>query len=93
VARVEKVWHLLPSDPDASNRLAAAAGVSPVVAQLLLNRGVSDPAEARRFLDAPLAGLHPPHLLTDVPAAADRITRAVARACGSACTGTTTWME
>jgi single-stranded-DNA-specific exonuclease len=79
VARVEKVWHLLPSDPDASNRLATAAGVSPVVAQLLLNRGVSDPAAARRFLDAPLAGLHPPHLLTDVPAAADRIARAVAR--------------
>jgi single-stranded-DNA-specific exonuclease len=78
VSRVEKVWRLLPSDPDASNRLAAAARVSPVVAQLLLNRGVSDPAAVRRFLDAPLSGLHPPAALPDVPAAADRLFRAVA---------------
>jgi single-stranded-DNA-specific exonuclease len=78
VSRVEKVWHLLPSDPEAANRLASATRSSPVVAQLLLNRGVSDPDEARRFLDAPLAGLHPPHLLPDVPAAADRLVRAVA---------------
>ena len=78
VARVEKVWHLLPSDPDASNRLAQTARVSPVVAQLLLNRGVTDPTAARRFLDAPLAGLHPPAALTDVPAAAGRLIGAIA---------------
>jgi single-stranded-DNA-specific exonuclease len=77
VARVEKVWHLLPCDPTAANRLAAAAEVSPVVAQLLVNRGITDPAEARRFLDAPLSGLHPPHSLKDVPAAADRLADAV----------------
>lgn len=76
--RAEKVWHLLPSDPDAANRLAAAANVSPVVAQLLLNRGIADPAAARRFLDAPLAGLHPPAALSNVPTAADRLFRAVA---------------
>ncbi|MDB5312282.1 MAG: recJ [Gemmataceae bacterium] len=77
VSRVEKVWHLLPSDPDAMNRLAAAARVAPVVAQLLLNRGVSDPGLARRFLDAPLSALHPPDSLPNVPAAADRLYRAV----------------
>lgn len=78
MARTEKVWHLLPFDPDASNRLAAAARISPVVAQLLLNRGITDPADARRFLEAPLAGLHPPQALPDIPAAAERIARAVA---------------
>src|SRR5262245_37632363 len=78
MSRVEKVWHLLPCDRDATNRLAAAVRVSPVVAQLLLNRGVSDLDGARRFLDAALTGLHPPQSLPDVPAAADRITRAVA---------------
>lgn len=77
MSRVEKVWRLIPSDPDATNRLAAAIQVSPVVAQLLLNRGVTEPAAARRFLDAPLSGLHPPSLLPDVPAAADRLYRAV----------------
>ena len=77
MARAVKVWHLLPADPDGANRLAAAAGVSPVVAQLLLNRGVSDPAAAKRFLDPALSGLHPPDLLPDVPAAAERVLSAV----------------
>ncbi len=73
-----KTWQLLPADPDASGRLAAAARTSQVVAQLLLNRGLTDPAQARAFLDAPLAGLHPPELLPGVAEAADRIARAVA---------------
>ena len=77
VARTEKVWHLLPSEPDATNRLAAAARVSPVVAQLLINREVNDPVAARRFLDCPLAGLHPPLSLPGVAEAAERIASAV----------------
>ena len=77
MARVEKVWHLLPSDRDATNRLAVSARVSPVVAQLLLNRGVSGPADVARFLDPSLAGLHPPQQLPDIPAAADRLAKAI----------------
>lgn len=78
MARTEKVWHLLPNNPDATNRLAAAAKVSPVVAQLLLNRDISDPVAARRFLDCPLNGLHPPHILPGVTEAAERIAHAIA---------------
>jgi single-stranded-DNA-specific exonuclease len=70
---VAKTWHLLPHDPDAIGRLAAALQVQPIVAQLLLNRRVSDPDQARRFLDAPLAGLHPPELLPGIPEAAGRL--------------------
>jgi single-stranded-DNA-specific exonuclease len=77
VARTAKVWHLLPSDPDAANRLAYAAKVSAVVAQLLLNRGVSTPGDVRRFLDAPLGGLHPPALLPNIPEATERIAAAI----------------
>ncbi len=73
-----KDWHLQPHDPDAIRRLAAAAGLPSVVAQLVLNRGITDPSDAKRFLDAPLAGFHPPHLLPDIPAAAERILRAAA---------------
>ena len=61
----------------ATNRLAAAARVSPVVAQLLLNREISDPAAARRFLDCPLNGLHSPQILPGVPEAAERIAKAI----------------
>jgi single-stranded-DNA-specific exonuclease len=48
-----------------------------LVAQLLLNRGLNDPADARRFLDAPLNGLHAPDLLPGVSAAADRLLAAI----------------
>ena len=77
MARAEKVWHLLPNDPAATNRLAAAARISPVVAQLLLNRDISDPSSARHFLDCPLNGLHPPRDLPGVAEAADRIAKAI----------------
>jgi single-stranded-DNA-specific exonuclease len=77
MARAEKLWHLRPNDPAATNRLAATARVSSVVAQLLLNRGVNDAAAARRFLDSPLAGLHPPQALPGVEAAAERIANAI----------------
>jgi single-stranded-DNA-specific exonuclease len=72
-----KTWRLLPHNRAAVERLSASLGVGPVVAQLLLNRGLDDAAEARRFLDAPLSGLHPPDLLPGVTEAADRILAAV----------------
>jgi single-stranded-DNA-specific exonuclease len=78
MSRAEKVWHLRANDPTATNRLAAAARISSVVAQLLLNRDVKDAAAARRFLDSPLAGLHPPLALPGIEAAAERLVKAVA---------------
>lgn len=72
-----KTWHLLPHDRSAIERLAESLRLSPVVAQLLLNRGVREPEPARRFLDAPLTDLHPPALLPGVIAAADRLHEAV----------------
>jgi single-stranded-DNA-specific exonuclease len=77
MSRAEKLWHLRPADPAANNRLAAAAKISPVVAQLLLNRGIKEAAAARRFLESPLAGLHPPQALPGIEAAAERILKAV----------------
>jgi single-stranded-DNA-specific exonuclease len=77
MSRAEKLWHLRPGDPAATNRLAAAARISPVVAQLLLNRDVADPAAARRFLDSRLDGLHPPQALPGVTDAAGRIAKAI----------------
>jgi single-stranded-DNA-specific exonuclease len=72
-----KTWRLLPHDRAAVERLATALGLGPIVAQLLLNRGLNDPAKARRFLDAALTGLHPPELLPGVNEAAERILAAI----------------
>jgi len=77
--RVRKLWHLRPHDPQRSHRLAAEMNVSPVVAQLLLARGVSDATAGRRFLSSTLADLHPPQLLPSIGEAADRLLDAVAR--------------
>jgi len=74
---VTKSWRLLPHDSAAVERLAAALGIGPIVAQLLLNRGLKDAGQARRFLDAALTGLHPPDLLPGVTEAAERILAAV----------------
>src|SRR5262245_13905163 len=79
MSRAEKVWHLRPSDPFATKRFAAVAGISPVVAQLLLNRDVRDKAAAKRFLDSPLADLYPPLALPGVEAASERIVDAIAK--------------
>lgn len=72
-----KVWQLLPANPDAARQLATATGTSPVVAQLLLNRGLATATEATSFLGAKLSGLHPPHLLPGIDEAARRIVMAV----------------
>jgi single-stranded-DNA-specific exonuclease len=77
VLNVRKTWKLLPHEPNAIGRLATDLDVESVVAQLLLNRGLRDVAPARRFLDAPLTDLHPPHKLPGATAAADRLWAAV----------------
>lgn len=72
-----KRWRLFPHDPQRISQLEESAGVSPIVAQLLVSRGVTELPQIRRFLDAKLGDLHDPELLPGVPEAADRITAAV----------------
>jgi single-stranded-DNA-specific exonuclease len=74
---IAKTWHLLAHDRTAIETLAAALNLSPIVAQVLLNRGLDQPQMARRFLESPLSGLHPPDLLPGVAEAADRLHAAV----------------
>lgn len=71
-------WVVRASHPEARERIAAALGVDPIVAQVLVNRGHETPDQARRFLDAPLDALIDPDLIVDVPPASDRLARALA---------------
>src|SRR4051794_14732591 len=72
-----KAWRLLPHDPAAIDSLSRALRVSPIVAQLLLNRQITDPKIAERFLQCPLTGLHEPELLPGMGEAVSRICRAI----------------
>lgn len=74
---ITKAWRLLPHDRSAVERLAETCRIPPVVAQLLLNREIAAPDQAKRFLDSPLSGLHPPALLPGVREAADRLFAAI----------------
>jgi single-stranded-DNA-specific exonuclease len=72
-------WELQPCDDGASVALAAALGVSSVVARLLCQRGLGDAEQAARFLNPSLDQLHDPMLLADMRTAIDRILAAIAR--------------
>jgi single-stranded-DNA-specific exonuclease len=72
-------WHTRPCDDTAAAALAAALNISPLVARLLCQRGLSDPERASRFLSPTLDQLHDPLALADMRRAVDRITAAIAR--------------
>ena len=74
-----KRWRIHPHDSARISSLAQAAGISPVVARLLICRGLADPAQARNFLDPKLTALRDPSELPGVPAAVERISAAIAR--------------
>ncbi|HEX6984909.1 MAG TPA: DHH family phosphoesterase, partial [Planctomycetaceae bacterium] len=72
-----KVWRFTPHDAARVRRLAAALGVAPLTAQVLIARGLHDPAAAKTFLSGTLHDLHPPERLPGAADAADRIAAAV----------------
>ncbi len=72
-------WRIAVHDAGRVAALEQAAGVSTVVAQLLLQRGISDPAEARAFLRPELSQLRDPALLPGLPKAAGLIFAAIGR--------------
>lgn len=70
-------WRLRPHDADQIKTLARGAKLHELVAQILLNRGITEPAQARAFLDARRDGLHDPETLPGVTEAATIIEAAV----------------
>ncbi|HEX7449166.1 MAG TPA: single-stranded-DNA-specific exonuclease RecJ [Pirellulales bacterium] len=73
-----KQWRIYPHSAERIAALERAAGVSAVVARLLICRGVDDATRAREFLDPKLSQLRDPGALPGVPAAVERIARAIA---------------
>jgi single-stranded-DNA-specific exonuclease len=75
---VPPVWEHAAADHATVGRLAAALGLDPVIARLLVIRGLTDPDQASRFLNPSLDHLHDPALMAGLPEAVARIERAVA---------------
>jgi len=72
-------WTFAEPHPDAAAALAKAARLPQVLAELLLARGVVQPAEAFAFLNPELAHLHDPQLMLGMNAAVARLEQAIAR--------------
>jgi len=71
-------WFIAPApDPRAVAALAGELGVSPVLAALLVQRGLASQAEARTFLRPSLADLADPLALAGMPEAVETITGAI----------------
>jgi single-stranded-DNA-specific exonuclease len=68
-------WNLLPPAPDGF--LGSESGFSPLLAQLLYNRGVTNLSQVAPFLSADISLTHDPALLPGIPEAVSRIYRAL----------------
>jgi single-stranded-DNA-specific exonuclease len=71
-----KIWEIRPRSPQ-TKTLAEQLKVTPVFAQVLLNRKLSDPAAASAFLTPKLTDLVDPARLPGMSAAVERIRHAV----------------
>src|SRR3954454_9253781 len=72
-----KRWTISPQDADRARQLAARLKTSPLLAQILLNRGMSEADECHEFLRPSPKGLADPALIPNLKYAAERIARAI----------------
>jgi single-stranded-DNA-specific exonuclease len=70
-------WIVRARDRDAEECLAAELNLHPILAAILIARGVSAASEVERFLSPSLTDLHDPFLLPDLEPAVDRILSAL----------------
>lgn len=76
---MQKFWKIHQPDPRLQAQLSEALAVHPIIAQLLINREITDIQEAKDFLTADLSGLHDPYLLKNMDTAVKRIRQAQTR--------------
>lgn len=77
-SHVSKRWHTIPGDIQAEAKLQIELGVHPIVARLLVQRGIVTPSDADLFLNPTLDRLHDPFLLPDALVACERLKTALA---------------
>ena len=71
-----KIWQYQNPDFDLSLTLAAEFGITPLVAQLLVNRGIKTIEEGKIYLHPTYADLHSPFDMADMEKTVERIEKA-----------------
>ena len=72
-------WRISAADPEIVGKLAGDLRLSPLLARLLVIRGLDDPERAEQFLSPALTHLHDPFLMAEMRPAVDRLERAITR--------------
>ena len=75
-------WNYLPittSQAEASQKLAGELGISPILARLLVERGVRTAAAAKKFFRPQLPDLYDPFLMKDMDVAVERLNKAMGK--------------
>lgn len=66
-----------PEQKEAAQRLAEETGVSPVLCQMLIRRGITTAEATRAYLRPQLQSLHDPFLMRDMDRAVERLNQAM----------------
>jgi len=72
-----KRWLVRDQLPDVSKEISRAHNISPLVSQVLINRGFDTPEKVDIFLSASLKDLYNPFLMKDMEKAVDRVISAI----------------
>ena len=71
-------WTFHPKpDPEQLQQLSSSLQVSPILAQLLIQRGIANFDQAKQFFRPELSHLHDPYLMKDMDKAVQRIENAI----------------
>ncbi len=73
----KKVWKITENSHNGAIKLSEQLGISLLLSQLLINRGITEPDIARAFLTPDLAQLHDPFQFKDMKRASERIIKAI----------------
>ena len=74
---MQKRWKILTADTQKSDSLQLALKISPVICDILVERGVVTFEQSKKYFRPELKDLHDPWLMKDMDKAAERIIRAV----------------
>ena len=75
-------WNYLPitsEQTEASQRLAQELGISPILGELLVERGITTAAAAKKFFRPQLPDLYDPFLMKDMDVAVERLNKAMGK--------------
>ena len=82
IYKMNHKWNYQPTSQEqteAAKALAKETGINPVLCKLLLERGITSAAEAKRFFRPQLSELHDPFLMKDMSIAVERLNQAMGK--------------